>query len=224
MSEVGDRTVLGIDPDTGSAWVEENAPLFVYTDYEATTNEDGVQNPIMVCCESAEEDETHVYYADDCTESFFDYQDERTIDKYGDTRKVIVIFHNLEGYDCMFVIKYLYDNHRDVEDQITVRSKILSLRNHDLIFEDSLCFLPFPLASFPATFGLTEQCKGFFPHLLTRWKTKTMRGSFLQLNTTIPTGCQPGKKRNSFDGMKKRYVPTTSSISNERWRLTASQT
>ena len=156
MSEVGDREVLGVDTDTGVAWVEENAPLFVYADYEATTDEAGVQNPIMLCCESAEEEETHVWYGEDCTESFFDYLDEKTVDEYGDTRKVIVIFHNFKGYDGMFVIKYLYDNHRDVQDQITVGSKILSLRNYDLIFKDSLRFLPFPLASFPATFGLTE--------------------------------------------------------------------
>ena len=28
-----------------------------------------------------------------------------------------------------------------------------------------LCFLPFPLSSFPSTFGITELTKGFFPHI-----------------------------------------------------------
>ena len=66
----------------------------------------------------------------------------------------------------MFALKYLYDNHRTVEHEITVGARILSLPNGDLVFKDSLCFLPFPLASFPGTFGLTEQCKGVLPPLI----------------------------------------------------------
>ena len=194
MSEVGDREVLGVDPDTGAALIEENAPLFVYADYEATTDQQGLQTPIMVCCESAEEDDTHVYYGEDCTASFFDYLDEQTVDEYGDRRKVIVIFHNFKGYDGMFVIKYLYDNHRDVEDQITVGSKILSLRNHDLIFKDSLCFLPFPLASFPATFGLTEQCKGFFPHLFNTADNQDYEGVIPSVDYYDPDSMSAKKK------------------------------
>ena len=194
MAEVGDRAVLGVDPDTGFAYVEANAPLFVYADYEATTNQDGVQTPIMVCCESAEEDETHVHYGEDCTETFFDYLDEQTVDEYGDTRNVIVIFHNFKGYDGMFIVKYLYDNHRDVEDQITVGCKILSLRNHELTFKDSLCFLPFPLASFPATFGLTEQCKGFFPHLFNTQENQDYEGPMPPAEMYDPEGMSAKKK------------------------------
>ena len=93
-SEVGDRNILGITPDSGGCYVEANKPLFVYADYEATTDEHGVQTPILVCCESAEEDETTVFYGQNCTDRFFDYLDEFTIDEYGDTRQVIVIFHN----------------------------------------------------------------------------------------------------------------------------------
>ena len=194
-SEVGERNILRVDPDTGGCYVEANTPLFVYADYEATTDDQGVQTPIMLCCESAEEEETTVFYGGDCTERFFDYLDELTVDDYGDSRRVIVIFHNFKGYDGMFIIKYLYDNHRHVESQITIGAKILSLQNGLLIFKDSLCFLPFPLASFPGTFGLTELSKGFFPHLFNKTENQNYRGPMPDPHYYDPEGMSAKKKQ-----------------------------
>ena len=195
QSEVGDRDVVEVDPETGNCYVEANTPLFVYADYEATTDEQGVQTPILLCCESAEDEETTVFYGRDCTERFFDHLDALTVDDYGDPRQVMVIFHNFKGYDGMFIIKYLYDNHRHVDLQITIGAKILSLQNGDLIFKDSLCFLPFPLASFPATFGLTEQCKGFFPHLFNTDANQSYRGVMPATHYYDPDGMSDKKKR-----------------------------
>ena len=163
--DVAGREVLGYDPDTGRPFVPEFGCLFIYADYEAVTSPDGVQEPILLCCETADQEETQRFYGADCTDKFFEYLDELTIDDDNLPRKVIVIFHNFKGYDGMFVLKYLYDNHRDVDNQITVGTKVLSLSNGNITFKDSLCFLPFPLASFPDTFGIQELRKGFFPHL-----------------------------------------------------------
>ena len=40
----------------------EPPPLFVYADYEAVTDADGVQTPIMVCAEHEATDVTEVFY------------------------------------------------------------------------------------------------------------------------------------------------------------------
>lgn len=64
----------------------------------------------------------------------------------------------------MFILQHCYSTHREITDQITVRTKVLSLKLDRLTFKDSLCFLAFPPAKFPVTFGMTEQCKGFFAH------------------------------------------------------------
>ena len=45
-------------------------PLFVYADYEAVTDSEGVQTPIIVCAETEDCDETEVFYSEDCTERF----------------------------------------------------------------------------------------------------------------------------------------------------------
>ena len=43
-----------------------------------------------------------------------------------------------------------------------ISTKILPLTLDRLTDKDSLCFLLFPLANFPATFGINKLCKGFF--------------------------------------------------------------
>ena len=104
-SGVGDRGVVGVNPETGGCYVEKNQPLFIYADYETTADEQGVQTPILLCCESAEQEDTTTFYGDDCTACFFNHLDDLTIDEYGDPRKVIIIFHNFKGYDGVFVLK-----------------------------------------------------------------------------------------------------------------------
>ena len=80
-----------------------------------------------------------------------------------DEREILVVFH--KGFDGMFILHKLYQQQREVEDQLTVGARVLSFKSGPLKFIDSLCFLPMPLASFPSTFNLTELKKGFFPHL-----------------------------------------------------------
>ena len=79
--------------------------------------------------------------------------------------EILVVFHNLKGFDGMFILHELYQQQQEVTDQLTVGAKVLSFRSRPIKFIDSLCFLPMPLASFSSTFNLTELKKGFFPHL-----------------------------------------------------------
>lgn len=170
VNSVGTRAVVSMNAEAGTAQVERQPPLLVYADYEAYTTDTGEQKPIMVCCESAEEVHTHTFDGDNCTSEFFDHLNELSVDEDGDDRSIIILFHNFKGYDGMFILQHLYRTQREVTDQIVQGAKVLSLRSGSFTFKDSLCFLPFPLASFPATFGLTELKKGFFPH---KFNTRT---------------------------------------------------
>ena len=46
LNAVNGRPVIALDEDENMAWVEKRGPLFVYADYEATSDAEGVQHPV----------------------------------------------------------------------------------------------------------------------------------------------------------------------------------
>ena len=151
----------------GGCMVAPPPPLFVYADIEAYQNEENVFIPNLLCYSSSEEEEIHVIDGDQCVLNFLQELDDlaEVPDNNEQQREVIVVFHNLKGFDGIFIINELYQQQRQVINQLTVGAKVLSFTSGPLKFIDSLSFLPMPLASFPATFDLSELKKGFFPHL-----------------------------------------------------------
>ena len=129
--EVGSHPFTEPEPNDPDArvFMEREPPLQVYYDYEAITDAEENQTPILLCAETDEDDETVSYYGPDCTPHFFDWLEELAVDQDGDDRHVIGIFHNLKGYDGMFILQHCYATHREVTDQITMDTKILSLRS-----------------------------------------------------------------------------------------------
>ena len=78
----------------------------------------------------------------------------------------VLIAHNFQGYDGYLLLEELYKQ-AVAPSQIVNRAKLLSVSIPGGIkFIDSLNFFPMALASFPQTFGLREEAKGFFPHFL----------------------------------------------------------
>ena len=195
-SEVGDRTPLG-PPKNGMVEVERQPPLFVFADFESRTDAEGYQTAILVGYETSESDECHTVYGNDCTARFVDELEGLAVDDDGDDRRVIVVFHNLKGYDGMLLLRHMYANNREVTGMVTVGVKVLSFTSDRLTFKDSLCFLPFALASFPVTFGLTELCKGFFPHLFNTTANQSYVGPLPDPQYYDPDGMSP-KKRDEF--------------------------
>ena len=98
-----------------------------------------------------------------CSQDFLEFLDQLAINEDEFERAVIVMFHNLKGYDGMFILLELYNQHRLVENQVCVGIKVLSVTSGPITHKDSFCFLPFSLASCPKAFELVELKKGFFP-------------------------------------------------------------
>ena len=150
----------------GGCMVAPPPPLLVYADIEAYQNEENVFIANLLCYSSSEEEDIHALDGEDCVLQFLQNLDDLTeVPESDKMREIIVVFHNLKGFDGMFLIHELYDQQRPVENQITVGAKVLSFKSGTIKFIDSLCFLPMPLSAFSATFNLNELKKGFFPHL-----------------------------------------------------------
>ena len=152
------------EPEGGGRMVAPPPPLFVYADFEAMQNAEEVFVANSLCYSSAEEEAIHVLEGEDCALQFLHYLDDLVdVPENNQEREILVVFHNLKGFDGMFILHELYQQQREMADQLTVGAKVLSFKSGPLKFIDSLCFLPTPLASFPSTFNLTELKKGFFP-------------------------------------------------------------
>ena len=84
-------------------------PLFVYADFEAMQNAEGVFVANLLCCLSTEEEAIHVLEGEDCALQFLhDLDDLVDVSDSDQEREIIVVFHNLKGFDGMFILHELY--------------------------------------------------------------------------------------------------------------------
>ena len=136
-----------------------NHLLFFY--FEAT-QEHGIHQPNL-CVVHDEVKEVGLFQGKDTVKKFCEW----LLTK--EHQDCIVVAHNFQGYDGYFIIKYLIMN--AIKYELILRgAKILSMTipMFNIKFIDSLNFIPMSLAKFPKTFGETELCKGYFPHLFNK--------------------------------------------------------
>ena len=144
-------------------------PLFVYADIEAMTLPDRTFEPNLLCYQTSKVGSTvQSLKGDTCCKQFIEVLNKLAWVSAGKKKKrerpVIVLFHNLKGFDGVFILNALYQDGRRVINQACMGAKVLTFKCGPITFKDSLCFLPFPLSAFPATFGIQELKKGYFSH------------------------------------------------------------
>ena len=180
--------------------------LFVYADIEAMQLVDRSFKANMLCYRTSEEEEIHclrgstyvlefLHDLDDLTDQPVEGED----DDDEDERSIIIIFHNLKGFDGNFILRELYLQQRSVTAQLTVAAKVLSFTSGPLWFKDSLCFLPMSLASFSGTFGITELKKGYFPHPFNTPENQAYVGRIPDVEFYDPEGMKDVKAKETFE-------------------------
>ena len=180
-------------------------PLFVWADIEAMQLPDRQFQANMLCYRTSESENIVTHKGKDCVCTFLHDLDEATdIPNDDRDREVIVIFHNLKGFDGVFIINELYVQKRTVENQLTIGCKVLAFQSGSLTFKDSLCFIPFPLAAFPATFNLQELKKGFFPHEFNLPHHQQYVGQIPEIEFFDPEGMSEKKKKELEDWHAKQ--------------------
>ena len=118
----------------------------------------------------------------------------------------IVVAHNFQGYDGYFIQEFL--NKNAVKYEVILRgAKILSLTipMFNMKFIDSLNFIPMSLSKFPKTFGMTELCKGYFPHLFNKEENQDYIGPIPPVAYYAPNAMKP-EAREAFLAWHKKQV------------------
>ena len=171
-------------------------PKLVYADIECLLTADRGFTPNLLCYRGEWQTDMTVLRGEECVDWFISHLDDyaHPPTENVEEQPLIIIFHNLKGFDGIFLLNALYKAGRRVTDQLTIGAKVLSFVSGALLFKDSLCFLPMPLASFPSTFNLTELKKGFFPHAFNVPEHQHYRGPIPALHFYDPDGMSPSKK------------------------------
>ena len=110
----------------------------------------------------------------------------------------IVVAHNFQGYDGYFIQEFL--NKNAIKYDVILRgAKILlmTIPMFNMKFIDSLNFIPMSLSKFPKTFGMTELCKGYFPHLFNKEENQDYVGPIPLVPYYSPNMMKP-EARESF--------------------------
>ena len=213
--------------------------LFVYADIEALQLADRSFEANMLCYRTSEEEEIHCLRGPSCVLDFLITMDELTVqppemraegeeendddEDDDDDRLIFILFHNLKGFDGNFLLRELYLQQRSVTTQLTIGAKVLSFTSGPLVFKDSLCFLPMPLASFPGTFGITELKKGYFPHAFNVPENQSYVGRIPNVEYYEPQEMKDDKAKNAFEQWHTEQVNRgVDLIFSVRWRTTAS--
>ena len=172
--------------DTVPEEEEDQPPLHVFFDIEAMQpQEQHIAN--LVVAETEDDDQPKCFPGHHCVRDFLEWLDTLTLN---DTRQVNVLAHNFQGYDGYFVIHQYYGDNRIVE-QLRNGCKLLEVKHDRLRFIDSLSFFQMPLSAFPKTFGLTELCKGYFPHKFNHPDHQTYVGPVPALDYYMPETLAP---------------------------------
>lgn len=199
-----------VDAEDGSDSRDKMAnALLVYADIEATQMADRSFEPNLLCYRTAEEEDIHCLRGSDCCLQFLNELDalaeqlpesnSEDDDDEDDERPIVIIFHNLKGFDGIFILRELYRQQRTVTSQLTVGAKVLSFTSGPLVFKDSLCFLPMPLATFSGTFGITELKKGYFPHTFNTPENQSYVGRIPDIEYYDPEGMKDQKAKRVFE-------------------------
>ena len=171
---------------------DDKKPEMVFADVECQLDETNTFIPILICYAREQEDKIYHHWGENCLQEFLN-----TLLEWGTNEKkpFHIFFHNMRGFDGVFIIKQLYDMNLKVEKVLSTGQKTLYFECGRLKFKDSLSFLNMPLSNFTKTFGLTEIKKGWFPHRFNKPENFDYEGPIPELEYYEPKHMTTAKKK-----------------------------
>lgn len=109
------------------------------------------------------------------------------------------IAHNMKGFDGQFVLRWMLEQGLQ-PTVIPNGSKLMSIEVKCLGIRivDSFNFLPMGLSKLPATFGLTELKKGYFPHFFNTPDNQTYVGRLPAAEFYNPDAMSPSDRQKFY--------------------------
>ena len=169
---------------------EEQAVVKIFFDCECMQEGGEAHRVNLVCAETSLDDQRYQFPS---MQEFMAWVWHLRVTDPG-RRPFVVIAHNFQGYDGYLLLEELY-RQAVVPSQIVNGAKLLSVAIPGGIkFINSLNFFPMALASFPQTFGLREEAKGFFPHFFNVPTLQQYVGAMPARQYYDPDGMKPARR------------------------------
>ena len=191
----------------------------VFADIECSIDDDRMFTPNLICFERESSDQKYECWGKSCMREFqkklmglLSAMEKEHHLKWNQVQ-LHVYFHNLRGFDGMFIIKQLYDMNLKVSKVLMTGQKILYFEHRQIRFKDSLSFLNMPLENFTKTFDLTEVKKGFFPHAFNKEENQDYVGLIPDLKY-YETHCMSSKKKEAVEKWHAEQV-----LKGEQWNF-----
>ena len=180
----------------------------VFADLECILHSTNTFIPIMICYALRDNDTIFHHWGTNCVQAFI-----KTILNWSKERKkeagaqdMTIFFHNLKGFDGIFMMDALYKLNLKVTDIMGTGTKMLHFKHKNLVFKDSLSFLNMPQTNFTNTFGLRELKKGWFPHKFSKLENFHYEGTIPDLHYYEPQDTSKDKKKACEDWHAKQVL------------------
>ena len=180
----------------------------VFTHLECILHSTNTFIPIMICYALRDNDTIFHHWGTNCVQTLIktilNWSKERK--KEAGARDTTIFFHNLKGFDGIFMMDALYKLNLKVTDIMGTGTKMLHFKHKNLVFKDSLSFLNMPLTNFTNTFGLTELKKGWFPHKFSKLEKFHYEGTIPDLHYYEPQDTSKDTKKACEDWHAKQVL------------------
>ena len=181
----------------------------VFADIECILDSNNTFIPILICYTRGQNKTIFHHWGTNCVDLFIQtllqwVKEEKA--KEGGVQESHIFFHNLKGFDGVFIMNSLYKQNLKVSDIMGTRTKMLHFKHKSLVFKDSLSFLNMPLTNFTKTFGLTELKKGWFPHKFSKLEKLQYEGKIPDLRNYEPQHMDEEKKKACEDWHAEQVV------------------
>ena len=139
----------------------------IFTDVECILDSSNTFIPILICYTQGDDERIFHHWGTNCVKTLINtiLNWSKANKKAGRPYEFTIFFHNLKGFDGVFIIDAIYKMNLKVSEIMATGTKMLHFKHKHLTFKDSLCFLNMPLTNFTKTFRLKELKKGWFPHV-----------------------------------------------------------